>query len=90
MRDKKKRVNKNTSGTRTYEGRITINPKVLVGKPIIRGTRISVEFVLELLGNGWTHEQILENYPQLKKQDIVAAIQYAARNLREERVYLLR
>ncbi len=90
MRNKKKGTNKRRLGTHAYEGRIIVDPNVLVGKPIIKGTRISVEFLLELLGNGWTHERILKNYPQLKKEDILAAIQYAARNLQEERVYLLK
>ncbi|MBD3192938.1 MAG: DUF433 domain-containing protein [Candidatus Heimdallarchaeota archaeon] len=57
--------------------RIEINPKILVGKAIIKGTRISVEFILELLANNWTYETILENYPQLQKADILAAIDYA-------------
>jgi uncharacterized protein (DUF433 family) len=58
---------------------ITIDPKVLSGKPVIRGTRISVEFILDLLANGWTIEEILENYPQLKKEDVIAALKYAAK-----------
>ncbi|MBY9002316.1 MAG: DUF433 domain-containing protein [Candidatus Heimdallarchaeota archaeon] len=50
--------------------RIIIDSEALVGKPVIKGTRISVEFILELLVNEWTVNQILENYPQLKKEDI--------------------
>lgn len=57
--------------------RIVVDPKILVGKPIIKGTRISVEFILELLVNGWTFEQLLENYPPLEKEDILAAIEYS-------------
>jgi uncharacterized protein (DUF433 family) len=49
-----------------WRSRITIDPKVLAGKPVIRGTRMSVEFILDLLANGWTIEEILENYPQLE------------------------
>jgi len=60
-----------------YKDRIEINPDVLVGKPIIKGTRISVEFILELIVSGWNTEEILKNYPQLKKDDIVAAIEYS-------------
>lgn len=67
--------------------RITINPEILAGKPIIKGTRISVEFILELLANGWTDEEIMENYPQLKKEDIQAALRYATDILKEEMVY---
>jgi uncharacterized protein (DUF433 family) len=44
-----------------WRDRITVNPKVLVGKPVIKGTRIAVEFLMELLAEGWTHEHILGN-----------------------------
>jgi uncharacterized protein (DUF433 family) len=77
------------SNTVSYGERIVIDPNILVGKPIIKGTRLSVEFILELLGNGWTYEQILTNYPQLKKDDILAVLQYAARNAKEEKIYPL-
>ena len=46
------------------------DPDVLLGKPIIKGTRLAVEFILELLGNGWSEQQILENYPSLTKETI--------------------
>ncbi|HMB44948.1 MAG TPA: DUF433 domain-containing protein [Candidatus Methanoperedens sp.] len=46
--------------------RIVCDPDILSGKPVIQGTRISVEFVMELLANNWTHEEIMENYPQIK------------------------
>ena len=72
-----------------YKERIEINPDVLVGKPIIKGTRISVEFILELLANGWDTEQILKNYPQLTKEDILAAIQYSLQVLKEEKVFAI-
>ena len=70
-----------------WRSRITVNPDILAGKPIIKGTRISVEFILELLANGWTDEAIMENYPQLKKEDIQAALRYATDILKEEMVY---
>ncbi len=54
--------------------RIVCDPDILSGKPVIQGTRISVEFVMELLANNWTHEEIMENYPQIKKEDILAAL----------------
>jgi uncharacterized protein (DUF433 family) len=57
--------------------RIIIDSETLVGKPVIKGTRISVEFILELLANEWTANQILENYPQLKKEDVSAALDYS-------------
>jgi len=60
-----------------WQERITVDPKILRGKPIIAGTRISVEFILELLAEDWTTPQITEAYPQLKPEDINAAIRYA-------------
>ncbi|MBI2265948.1 MAG: DUF433 domain-containing protein [Armatimonadetes bacterium] len=59
--------------------RITANPKILGSKPIIRGTRISVEFILELLASGFTKPEILRDYPHLKARDIKACLEYAAR-----------
>lgn len=70
-----------------YKERIEVNPDILVGKPIIKGTRISVEFILELLVNGWDFDQIIRNYPQLTKEDILAAIEYSLEVLRDERVF---
>jgi uncharacterized protein (DUF433 family) len=72
----------------TWQDRITVDPKVLVGKPVIKGTRIAVEFLMELLAEGWTHEQILANYPQLKPDDLRSAHAYAA-GLMKDRVYSL-
>lgn len=70
-----------------WRNRIAVDPNVLAGKPVIKGTRIAVEFILELLANGWTINEILKNYPQLKKEDITAALKYAIEVLKEERVY---
>ncbi|HQY87394.1 MAG TPA: DUF433 domain-containing protein [Tepidisphaeraceae bacterium] len=67
--------------------RIHIDPAILVGKPVIRGTRIAVEFVIDLLAARWSHEQILSNYPHLKEEDIVACLRYAGRMMKSERVY---
>jgi uncharacterized protein (DUF433 family) len=72
-----------------WRNRITIDPNILVGKPIIKGTRLAVEFILELLANGWTIENILKNYPQLKREDVIAALKYAIEVLKEEKVYPL-
>jgi len=60
-----------------WKNRISIDSEILAGKPIIKGTRLSVEFVMELIANGWTHPKILKNYPQLSQQDIVAVLKYA-------------
>jgi uncharacterized protein (DUF433 family) len=72
-----------------WRERITVDPKVLSGKPIIMGTRIALEFILELLANSWTVEDILKNYPQLKREDVAAALKYAAKILKEEKAYTL-
>jgi uncharacterized protein (DUF433 family) len=74
---------------RDWQERIVVDPKVLVGKPLIRGTRLSVEFILDLLANNWTIEQILDEYPQLKREDIIAVLKYAAEMVKEEKVYPL-
>ena len=72
-----------------WEERIVVDPKILVGKPVIRGTRLSVEFILGLLANGWTVEQVLEEYPQLKREDVIAVLKYAVEMIKEEKVYPL-
>jgi uncharacterized protein (DUF433 family) len=72
-----------------WQERITVNPDVLVGKPTIKGTRISVEFVVDLLGRGWTTEQILHEYDHLTRDDIQACLAYASELLKAERVYPL-
>jgi len=48
-----------------WEDYVEVNPEVLVGKPVIKGTRLSIEFIMERLANGWTEEEIIENYPYL-------------------------
>lgn len=72
-----------------WEERIELNPDVLVGKPIVRGTRIAVEFVVELLASGWSIDQILQEYDHLTVEDIRACLRYASEMLKSERVYLL-
>ncbi len=72
-----------------WQERIVVNPKVLVGKPVIKGSRISVEFLLELLANGWTREQILKDYPHLAEEDIQATLHYAAEVVKQMHVYPL-
>ncbi|HEV3022579.1 MAG TPA: DUF433 domain-containing protein [Pirellulales bacterium] len=72
-----------------WQDRIIVNPKVLVGKPIIKGTRLAVEFLLELLAERWTHEQILKSYPQLTEEDIWAVLNYAAEAMKQEKIYPL-
>jgi uncharacterized protein (DUF433 family) len=60
-----------------YFERITIDPKVMLGKPCIKGTRITVELILEKLAGGATVEWILDAYPHIKREDVLEAIQYA-------------
>jgi uncharacterized protein (DUF433 family) len=67
--------------------RIILDPSVLTGKPVIRGTRISVDLVLELLASGWNESTILHEYPGLEREDILACIRYAQEIVRDERVY---
>ena len=72
-----------------WQERITVDSQILAGKPIVRGTRISVEFVVDLLGRGWTTEQVLQEYDHLTPQDVQACLAYASDVLKSERVYLV-
>jgi uncharacterized protein (DUF433 family) len=67
--------------------RITANPKILGGKPVIRGTRISVEFILELLASDVSESEILQDYPHLSKEDISACLRYALYSFKND-IYL--
>ena len=69
--------------------RIVSNPEILRGKPIIKGTRISVESVLELLSSGWEIKDILEEFPQLKKEDVLSCIRHARDIATSEKVVSL-
>jgi uncharacterized protein (DUF433 family) len=73
----------------SWQDRITVDPTVLAGKPVVRNTRLSVEFIVGLLGQGWTQADVLRNYPGLSRDDIVACLQYASEVLQAERVYPL-
>lgn len=66
---------------------IDSDPKVMLGKPVIKGTRITVELILEKLVNGESFEQILESYPNLTIESIRAAIAFAAESMRVEVIY---
>ena len=67
--------------------RIVLDPAVLTGKPVIRGTRLSVELVIGLLADGWSEADILHNYPGITHDDIAACLGYARDLLRSEKVY---
>ncbi len=65
------------------------DPDILVGKPVVKGTRLSVEFILGLFEVGWTEQQILENYPRLTQKSLRAVFAFAAECLREELFYAI-
>ena len=64
-----------------WEERVELNPEVLAGKPAVKGTRLSVQLILELLADGWSIEEILDQYPTLTKDDVLACLRYANRAL---------
>lgn len=66
-----------------WSERIISDPEVLVGKPTIKGTRLSVEFILERLADGWTEQQLLDNYPRLTPDDLRAVFAYAMESLKD-------
>lgn len=70
-----------------YLSYIEVNPKVMMGKPVIKGTRITVELIVEKLGAGETIESILEDYDGLSREQILAALQFAAANLKADHIY---
>lgn len=72
-----------------WRDRIAIDPTVLAGKPVIRGTRLAADFILSLLGQGWSESDVLRNYPGLAHEDVAACLQYASEVLQAEKVYPL-
>jgi uncharacterized protein (DUF433 family) len=72
-----------------WQERIVSDPDILVGKPVIRGTRLAVEFVIDLLAQGWPEAEILRNYPGLTREDVQACLSYASNVLHSEKVYSL-
>ncbi|WP_460178086.1 DUF433 domain-containing protein [Thermodesulfovibrio hydrogeniphilus] len=67
-----------------YKERIVVNPDVMLGKPVFKGTRVTVELILRKLSEGMTVEELLKAYPQLTKEDIQAAIAYSADVISQE------
>jgi uncharacterized protein (DUF433 family) len=67
--------------------RIVVDPEILAGKPVIRGTRLAVEFILELLAAGQTENELLANYPGLTREDILACLSYASYLAHEYKAY---
>ncbi len=72
-----------------WKDRITMGPAILAVKPVIKGTRIAVEFVIDLLARGWLEPDILKNYPGLTHEDIFACLKYAGETLHAEKVFPL-
>ena len=70
-----------------WRDRTTLDTAVLAGKPVIRGSRLAVDFIVGLMGQGWTEADILRNYPGLTHDDIAACLQYASEILQSEKVY---
>lgn len=70
-----------------WKDRIVIDPEILVGKPVIKGTRLAVEFIVELLAQGWGESEILRNYPGITHEDITACLKYATNLLKAEKIY---
>jgi uncharacterized protein (DUF433 family) len=66
---------------------IVLDPAILAGKPVVRGTRLSVEFVVGLMADGWNEADILANYPDLSREDIAACLNYARDLLHSEKVF---
>lgn len=65
------------------------DPDILIGKPVVKGTRLSIDFILRLFGNGWTMSQVLESYPQLTLDSLQAVFAFAAESLSQETVYAM-
>lgn len=65
---------------------VTLNQKIAHGKPVIEGTRITVEFILELLSSGMSNKDIIKEYPQLKNKDVVDALSYAKKSISHEEI----
>ena len=74
----------------TWQDRISIDNDVLLGKPVVTGTRLAVEFIVDLLAQGWSEAEILKNYPGLTRDDVQACLSYASAILHAEKVYPLK
>jgi uncharacterized protein (DUF433 family) len=70
-----------------WRDRIIIDPKILAGKPVVKGTRLAVEFLVDLLAQGWSEADILRNYPGVTREDILACLAYAGELLHAEKVF---
>lgn len=78
---------RNAKATIDWRTIIHSDPAILVGKPVVKGTRLSVDFILRLFGNGWTVQEVLENYPGLSAESLQAVFAYAGECMSEEALY---
>ena len=72
-----------------WEGHIVIDAEILCGKPVVKGTRLAVEFIVDLLAQGWSPTDVVKNYPGVTEDDIRACLAYASAVLHAEKVYPL-
>ena len=70
-----------------WRERIEINPEVMTGKPVIKGTRLTVDHVIELLAEGWTVDQIITEYPGVCSEDVAGCLAYASAVIKDEKVF---
>lgn len=78
---------KQVKAGKDWQQHIAVDPAVLTGKPVVKGTRLAVEFVLGLLAQGWSEAEIIRNYPGLTHDQILACVAYAQARLSEEKVF---
>ncbi len=71
-----------------WQNYIEINEDVLVGKPVVKGTRLSVEHIINLFASGWTEQQILDNYPRLSKDSLKAVFAYIQEIMKDGLIYM--
>ena len=75
--------------TQGWQEHIHLNPEILGGKPVVKGTRLAVDFILGLYAAGWTEQQVLESYPTLTPDSLRAVFLFSAEYMREETLYTL-
>jgi uncharacterized protein (DUF433 family) len=73
----------------TWQEYITTDPETVAGKPIVRGTRLAVDFLLGLFASGWSQEQVLASYPQLRAESLQAVFAYAAEVTHDEALHVM-
>ena len=74
----------------SWRERIEINPEIAAGRPIVKGTRLTVELLIDLLAQGWSEQEVLENYPTITREDLLACLRHAGALLQEARLHPLK